>query len=41
MTRRGLDAARAAVLAVRVRDLISDADYQILVAPWQQVLGTS
>jgi len=33
------EAVRSAVLAVGVRDLISDTDYQILVAPWQQVLG--
>jgi hypothetical protein len=33
------EAARSAVLAVGVRDLISDTDYQTLVAPWQQVLG--
>lgn len=35
------EAARSAVLAVGVRDLISDADYQTLVGPWQQVLGVS
>ena len=34
------DAVRSAVLAVAVRDLISDEDYQVLVAPWQKVLGT-
>jgi hypothetical protein len=34
------EAARSAVLAVGVRDLISDVDYEILVAPWQQVLGS-
>jgi hypothetical protein len=33
------EAVRSAVLAVGVRDLISTSDYQILVAPWQQVLG--
>ena len=33
-------AVRSAVLAVGVRDLITDADYQTLVGPWQQVLGT-
>jgi hypothetical protein len=33
------EAVRSAVLAVGVRDLISDADYQTLVSPWQQVLG--
>lgn len=33
-------ALRSAVLAVGVRDLISDGDYQTLVMPWQQVLGT-
>lgn len=33
------EAVRAAVLGVGVRDLISDGDYQTLVAPWQQVLG--
>jgi hypothetical protein len=32
-------AVRSAVLAVGVRDLISDADYQTLVAPWERVLG--
>jgi hypothetical protein len=32
-------AVRSAVLAVGVRDLIPDADYQTLVSPWQQVLG--
>ena len=34
------EAVRSAVLAVGVRDLISDEDYQVLVAPWQQVLGS-
>ncbi len=34
------EAVRSAVLAVGVRDLIPDSDYQILVSPWQQVLGT-
>ena len=33
------EAVRSAVLAVGVRDLISDADYEILVTPWRQVLG--
>lgn len=33
-------AVRSAVLAVGVRDLITDAEYQTLVGPWQQVLGT-
>jgi hypothetical protein len=33
------EAVRSAVLAVGVRDLIPDADYQTLVWPWQQVLG--
>jgi hypothetical protein len=33
------EAVRAAVLAVGVRDLISDVDYQTLVGPWQRVLG--
>jgi len=33
------EATRSAVLAVGVKDLISDADYQILVGPWQHVLG--
>jgi len=28
-----------ALLGVGVRDLISDADYQTLVSPWQQALG--
>ena len=34
------EAVRSAVLAVGVRDLITDEDYQVLVAPWQQVLGS-
>jgi len=34
------EAVRSAVLAVAVRDLIDDADYQVLVTPWQTVLGT-
>lgn len=34
------EAVRSAVLAVGVRDLLSDTDYQILVTPWQQVLGS-
>lgn len=33
------EAVRSAVLAVGVRDLISDKDYETLVSPWQQVLG--
>ena len=33
------EAVRSAMLAVGVRDLISDDDYQILATPWQQVLG--
>lgn len=33
------EAVRSAVLAVGVRDLISDGDYEVLVAPWQTVLG--
>ncbi|MEO6532278.1 MAG: hypothetical protein ABIO06_01765 [Pseudolysinimonas sp.] len=33
------EAVRSAVLAVGVRDLISDTDYQTLVGPWEQVLG--
>jgi hypothetical protein len=33
------EAVRSAMLAVGVRDLISDDDYQILVNPWQRVLG--
>ncbi|HEX4058874.1 MAG TPA: hypothetical protein VHX87_11235 [Galbitalea sp.] len=33
------EAVRSAVLAVGVRDLISAEDYDVLVAPWQQVLG--
>ncbi|MCU1413061.1 MAG: hypothetical protein JWN80_401 [Microbacteriaceae bacterium] len=33
------EAVRSAVLAVGVRDLISDADYLTLVTPWQHVLG--
>jgi hypothetical protein len=32
-------AVRSAVLAVGVRDLISDGDYETLVTPWQKVLG--
>ena len=35
-----VEAARAAVLAVGVRDIIEDAAYQLLVGPWQQVFGT-
>jgi hypothetical protein len=39
-TKNGVEeAVRSAVLAVGVRDLISDVDYQTLVAPWQKVLG--
>jgi hypothetical protein len=34
------EAVRCAVLAVGVRDLIDDEDYQALVTPWQKVLGT-
>ena len=33
------EAVRSAVLAVGVRDLISDNDYKVLAGPWQQVLG--
>ena len=33
------EAVRSAVLAVGVKDLLSDDDYQTLVGPWQQVLG--
>jgi hypothetical protein len=33
------EAVRSAVLAVGVRDLISDTDYAVLVTPWQKVLG--
>lgn len=35
------EAVRSAVLAVGVIDLISNADYYVLVTPWQQVLGTT
>jgi hypothetical protein len=35
-----VEAARAAVLAVGVRDLIDDKAYELLVGPWQQVFGT-
>lgn len=34
-------AVRAAVLAVGVIDLLSKADYFVLVTPWQQALGTT
>ena len=34
-------AVRSAVLAVGVIDLISKADYSLLVAPWQHALGTT
>lgn len=34
------EAVRATVLAVGVRDLISADDYETLVTPWQQVLGS-
>ncbi len=33
------EAVRSAVLAVGVKDLISERDFQTLVGPWQQVLG--
>ena len=33
------EAVRSAVLAVAVKDLISDEDYQALTGPWQKVLG--
>jgi len=33
------EATRSAVLAVGVKDLIADSDYQILVGPWEHVLG--
>jgi hypothetical protein len=33
------EATRSAVLAVAVRDLISDEDFQILVAPWQTAIA--
>ena len=35
-----VEAARAAVLAVGVRDVIDEKVYELLVGPWQQVLGT-
>lgn len=35
-----IEAARSAVLAVGIRDIITDADYQLLVGPWQAVFGT-
>jgi hypothetical protein len=34
------EATRAAVLAVGVRDLINQADYETLIGPWQEVLGS-
>jgi hypothetical protein len=33
------EAVRSAVLAVGVRDLISETDYNVLVTPWLKVLG--
>jgi hypothetical protein len=33
------EAVRAAVLAVGVRDLVVDADYQMLTLPWRGILG--
>jgi hypothetical protein len=33
------EAVRSAVLAVGVRDLISDNDFKALAGPWQHVLG--
>lgn len=35
------EAVRSAVLAVGVRDLISEADFETLVGPWLQILGDS
>ena len=35
-----VEAARAAVLAVGVRDIIEDKAYELLVGPWQKVFGT-
>ncbi len=35
------EAVRSAVLAVGVADLISKEDYAMLIAPWQQALGTT
>ena len=34
------EAVRSAVLAVGVKDLISELDYRTLVTPWEKVLGT-
>ena len=34
-----VEAARSAVLAVGVRDVIDDAAYQLLVGPWQKAFG--
>jgi hypothetical protein len=34
-----VEAARSAVLADGVQDLIEDADFQLLVAPWQHAVG--
>jgi hypothetical protein len=34
-----VEAARSAELADGVQDLIEDADYQLLVAPWQHAVG--
>jgi hypothetical protein len=35
-----IEAARAAVLAVGVRDIIEDKTYELLIGPWQRTLGT-
>ncbi|MBT2501245.1 hypothetical protein [Curtobacterium sp. ISL-83] len=35
------EAVRSAVLATGVRDLVTDDDYRVLTAAWEQVLGTS
>jgi hypothetical protein len=34
-----VEAARAAVLAVGIRDLIEDKAYELLVGPWELVFG--
>ena len=34
-----VEAARSAVLAVGVRDVIADAAYELLVGPWQKTFG--
>jgi hypothetical protein len=36
-----VEAARAAVLAVGVRDIIDPAAYELLIGPWEQTFGKS